>query len=159
MGYPTSILGFGGWLMATALACGTAVNEPESASGAAASSASSQVGAGGSPADGAGGQGTGAGGAVIGEPVCGPDEGAIVAAAAGGTATLAVQSEGSWTKDIAVPGPAWRVATYVDVYHRMAALWIDPPGGRSDSNAHFMATVDASSVSYTHLTLPTILRV
>ena len=145
MGYPTWILGLTAGLMATALGCGETLNEPDAASGGAASSTSSQVGSGGSPANGAGGQGTGAGGAVIGEPMCGTDEGAIVVAAAAGTGTVAIQSAGSWTKDIPVPGPPWRVATYVDVYHQLAALWIDPPGGRGDLHAHFMSTFDGSS--------------
>jgi len=134
-------------LLATVASCGGTVNEQAAASGAGGSSGTSPpVATSGSSGAGAStGTGTGAGGddTVLGEPLCQLDEGALVMATSAASARIATQYEGRWATDGAVLPPAARVATYVDVYHQMAAFWIDPPG--DGSSAHFVTTFDGSA--------------
>lgn len=72
---------------------------------------------------------------------CAPGEAAIVAAFGSGQSVIAVAHEGTWTADALALPASTLVATYVDVYHQLGALWIDP----STSKSHFATTADGKS--------------
>lgn len=123
--------------------CGATVDTSDDGDGG-----SSDVGQGGEP--GVGGAGGvdpvgGSGAGPIGPLACAPRANAIVAATSSGSTRATVMYDGTWTEPTLTLAPAWRIATYVDVYEHLGVFWVgtdkDPP------NAHFAATYDGTQTS------------
>lgn len=124
--------------------CGATVDTAEDGGG---SSADGQQGGQEPHAGGRGGADpVGGGGAgTIGPFECSSGDGAIVAATSSGSTRATVMTDGNWTEPPLTLAPAWRIATFVDVFQHLGVFWVgtdqDPP------NAHYAVTFDGVQAS------------
>ena len=128
----------GGAIVVALAACGSEVEVETTGAGGESSVSSASSGDASVSSSSAGGSG-GSGGLPA--PTCAPGEAAIVAASAGKIGQVAVNHEGTWTKNaysMTVPNSH---TTYVDAYDHLGVFWIEFESAQS----HFASTSDGTS--------------